>query len=282
MPREERTEISPIIGIYQELQALQPAWHVEMGRPHGIGWITGADLRMASEGPFNDLLSHIGDRLHTADRRTIAAAFALRYGWSAGMAIAPCVLGDCVPTITLDNVSFKFGDNTLFERVALHHPTGVMLYPGGGAPHPLIQWLPSHHALLRWLRTNLVQQAQPIVETLYEWSRFARKGLWGMITSSWGSQFMQICGEIDAQHSGLQYVVPFFAGTDVVAQMQPFFYPVTYNHVTHLYHRRATCCRYYLLPQGHYCASCPLISQAERLQLNQTWMQHLVEPSESS
>jgi hypothetical protein len=122
MPHAERTEISPIIGIYQELRTLQPAWYVEIGRPHGTGWITGTDLRMASAGPFNDLLSHIGDRLHTADRRTIAAAFALRYGWSAGMAIAPYLLGDCVPTITLDNVSFKFGANTLFERVALHHP----------------------------------------------------------------------------------------------------------------------------------------------------------------
>ena len=103
-----------------------------------------------------------------------------------------------------------------------------------------------------------------------------------MITSSWGAQFMQICGAIDAQHSGLQYVVPFFAGNDVVAQMQPSFYPVTYHHVTHLYHRRATCCRYYLLPQGHYCASCPLLSQEERIQHNHTWMQHLLEPSASS
>jgi hypothetical protein len=277
MPREERTESSPIIGIYQELRALQPTWHVEMGRPHGPGWITGTDLRMAGKGPFNVLLSHIGDRLHTADRRTIAAAFALRYGWSAGMAIAPCVLGDCVPTITLDNVSLKFGANTLFERVALHRPTGVMLHPGGGTPHPLIQWLLSHQDLLGWLRTSLVQQAQPIVDTLYEWSRFARKGLWGMITSSWGAQFMQICGAIDTQTSGLQYVEPFFAGNDVVAQMQPSFYPVTYHQVTHLYHRRATCCRYYLLPRGSYCASCPLLSQEERLQRNHTWMRHLVD-----
>ena len=86
--------------------------------------------------PIQRLLSHIGDRLHTADRRTIAAAFALRYGWSAGMAIAPYMLRDCVPTITLDNVSFKFRDNTLFERVALHHPTGVMLHQEGGGAAP--------------------------------------------------------------------------------------------------------------------------------------------------
>ena len=225
---------------------------------------------------MSSLLARIGDRLHTTDRRTIAAAFALRYGWSASMAIAPYILWHCVPTITLDNVSFKFHDNTLFERVALHCPAGVMLHQEGVAPHPLIQWLPSHNALLGWLRRSLVQQAQPIVDTLYEWSQFSIKGLWGMITSSWGAQFVQICGAIDVQERGLQYVVPFFAGNDVVAQMQPSFYPVTYNNVTHLYHRRATCCRYYLLPQGHYCASCPLISQEERIQRNQTWMQNLL------
>lgn len=273
---------SPIIAVYQELQTIQPRWYVEIGTPQGPGWLRGTDLRIASEGPFHVLLSRIGDRLHTADRRTIAASFALRYGWSAGMAIAPYILRHCVPTITLDNISFKFHENTLFERVALHRPAGVMLQQGGVAPHPLMQWLPSHNALLGWLRHSLAQQAQPIVETLYDWSRFSMKGIWGMITSSWGAQFMHICGEIDEQKSGLQYVVPFFAGNDVVSQMQPHFYPVTYKNVTHMYHRRATCCRYYLLPQGQYCASCPLISQRERMQRNQAWMKNLVEPSESS
>jgi len=281
MQREDGIEESPIIAVYQALQAMQPRWYVEIGRPRGPGWMTGTDLQMASAGPLHALLLRIGDRLHTADRRTIAAAFALRYGWSAGMAIAPYMLRHCVPTITLDNVSFKFHDNTLFERVALHRPTGVMLRQGGEVPHPLVHWLPNHHALLGWLRQSLVQQAQPIVETLYEWSRFSIKGLWGMITSSWGSQFMQICGEIDEQKSGLSYALPFFAGNDLVSEMQPQFYPVTYNHVTHIYHRRATCCRYYLLPQGQYCASCPLVSQEERLQRNHVWMQHLVEPAAS-
>src|SRR5262245_13474295 len=141
---------------------MQPKWYVEIGTPRGTSWITGTDLCTASGDPFNALLSRIGDRLHTTDRRTIAAAFALRHGWAAGMAIAPYILRHCVPTMTLDNVSCKFHNNTLFERVALHHPTGVMLYQEGIAPHPLMQWLPSHDALIGWLRTSLVQQAQPI------------------------------------------------------------------------------------------------------------------------
>jgi len=86
-----------------------------------------------------------------------------------------------------------------------------------------------------------------------------------MITSSWGAQFMQMCEALDAQHSWLQYVVPFFTGTDVVAQIQPSFYPVTYNNVIHIYHRRATWGRYSLLPPGHYGASGPFLSQEARL-----------------
>ncbi len=50
--------------------------------------------------------------------------------------------------------------------------------------------------------------------------------------------------------------------------------------MTHIYHRRATCCRYYLVPQGHYCASCPLISQAQRVQRNRAWMPDLLARSE--
>jgi ferric iron reductase protein FhuF len=272
-------EWSPISEVYQELQALRPQWYVEIGEPRGTGWIRGTALQTTSRGPFQVLLSQIGDKLHTADRRTIAAAFALRYGWSAGMAIAPYMLRHCVPTLTLDNVSFKFHDNTLFERVALHHPTGVMWHPTRRVSHPFVQWLPSHAALLAYLRTSLVQQAQPIVDTLSAWSRFSIKGLWGMITSSWGAQFIIICRELGTPTSGLQDIVSLFSGNDVVSQMQPHVYPVTYNQVTHLYHRRAACCRYYLLPQGHYCASCPLVSQEERIQRNQEWMKNLLEIS---
>jgi hypothetical protein len=277
MNLEESPTPSPMIAMYQALRARQPKWHVEIGRPQGTGWIPGAALMTASEGPFQALLVRIGDRLQTADRRTIAASFALRFGWSSGVAVAPYLLYRCVPTIGLDNISFKFHDNTSFERAALHHLAGVMLLQDGVAPHPSIRWLSSPQALFACLRTSLVQQAQPVVDALFAWSQFSVRGIWGMITSAWGSQCIQIFGEIGGQIQGLPWVRQFFAGNDVVSQMQPQFYPVTYQHLTHVYHRGASCCRYYLLRQGRYCASCPLISQEERLQRQQAWMEHLIE-----
>ena len=276
MTGEDDRAPSPLLAIYDDLRAFRPKWHVEMGTPHGTGWIAGTDFLSATTGPFHELLSRIGERARTSDRKTIAAAFALRYGWSAGVAIAPYLTHQCVPNIALDNVSLKFTESTLFERVSLHRPEGVMLQQEGATSHPSVQLLSSQTDLLACLRERLVQQAAPIVEALYRWSSFSPKGMWGMITSSWGAQFIHIMGEIATQERGLPLVQQLFAGTDIVAQTQPCFYPVTYQHVMHVYHRRATCCRYYLLPQGGYCASCPLIPQEESVRRNIEWMKTLV------
>jgi FhuF 2Fe-2S C-terminal domain len=278
MHAEDCEETSPIVSILQALRARDPKWAVDIGRPCGPAWIPGTALMTASEGPFQGLLSRIGERLHTSDRRTIAASFALRYGWSAGVAFAPYLLYACVPTIRLGNVSFKFNDQGSFERAALHHPVGVMLSHDGTAPHPSIEWLSDPQALFTWLRTSLVQQAQPVVDALAAWSQFSVRGIWGMITSAWGSLCVHIFGVIGEQTQGLPWVRHFFAGNDVVAQMQPQFYPVTYKHLTHVYHRGASCCRYYRLRAGHYCASCPLISHEERLQRQRAWMKRLIDP----
>jgi len=277
MEAEDIRKTSPLVSIYRELQGMHPNWQVDIGRPCGVGWIAGTDLRTAVQGPFNALLAHTGKRLHTSDRRTIAACFVMCYSWSSGIAIAPYLLRRCVPKISLDNVSFKFHDDTFFQKAAVHQPEGVMLHQDGMVPHPSMQWLRSPKAVLDRLRDGLIEQAEPVVEALYNWSHFSIRGIWGLITSSWGAQFINISGGLEGQEPGLAYARDFFEGRDVVAQMQPDFYPVTYRHVTHIYHRRASCCRFYKMPQGELCASCPIVPQEERLLRNQAYMKYLLE-----
>jgi hypothetical protein len=57
-----------------------------------------------------------------------------------------------------------------------------------------------------------------------------------------------------------------------VAQMRPHFYPVTRQQCTRIFHRRSACYRYYLIPHGGYCASCPLIPEEESIARNRQWM----------
>jgi hypothetical protein len=250
------------------LQAIDAKWRVEIGAPgNSSGWICGTEFARGKEGPFHFLLTRIGERLRTGDRRTVAASFALRFGWSAWVAIVPYIADRCVPEVSLDNISLKFGENTLHERTAIHSPRGACLRSDARSSHPLLRSAEDSHALLRLLRSQLLEQTQPVVEALYEWSGFSRKGAWGQVTSAWTSHFVNAYGRLGGQEQALPVLQAFFEGDDEVSRMQPKVYRVTQGdvtrHVTQLRQRRASCCRYYLLPQGSLCASCPLVSPEE-------------------
>jgi len=269
--------LSPVEDAFASLRSLNASWNVEVGRPEGPGWIAGEDLRDAGRGPFNDLLIRIGERLETGDRRTIAASFALRFGWSSAMAIAPFLRCACVPDVSLGNVSFKFKESTFFQRTAIHEARGVMVAGDPAAQDSTIATVASDRDLLRALRAALTEQAAPVVESLHEWSGFARRGTWGMLTSSWAAHITSLHGDSRDQRPALPVLREFFAGDDVVAIMQPRVHEVTHLGVTHLYQRRASCCRIYLLPRQELCASCPLVSQDERLERNRAWMKTQLE-----
>lgn len=274
----ERTT-SPVAEIDAALLSLDTSWHVEIGRPDGVGWIAGSDLTNATSGPFHELLLRIGERSTTANRLTIAALFALRYGWASAMAIAPYLRHQCVPDISLENVSFKFKPSTFFERTAMHEARGTVTASDARAGHDSLWTVPDDEALLCELRNALTVQATPVVEALYEWSGFARIGTWGMLTSSWAAQFTALCENRNDQRPMLPVIESLFDGNDVVAKMRPRMHAVAYGEAIHLYQRRASCCRWYLLPQGELCASCPLVSVDERVRRNLAWMKKQLERS---
>jgi hypothetical protein len=267
------TQTSPVAEIYSALRALSASWNAEVGRPSGPGWIAGTDLLTPSEGPFGDLLARIGERAGTRDRRTIAASFALRFGWTAGMAIAPFLRHGCVPDVALDNVAFKFKPSTFLERTAIHEPRGVLVAADPRAAHPAMATVPDAGALIDALRRQLVAQATPVVDALFEWSGFARRGTWGQLTSTWASHVTTLCEDPLDQRPVRPLLDALFAGDDDVARMRPRFHEVRYRDAVHLFQRRASCCRYYLLPAGELCASCPLVSDSARLDKNRAWMQ---------
>jgi ferric iron reductase protein FhuF len=250
--------------VFAALEGMDPKWRVQIGQPEPTdGWIRGTDFTDAKAGPFHALLLRMCERAKTADRKTIAASFALRFGWAGSVAIAPFLTHRCVPRVGLDNISIKFRETTLFERTALHETDGW---------HDADARADST-SLLRRLREELHQQAAPVVRAMYDWSGFAAKGSWGMITSSWAAQFITVCERLGSQALAAPIMEAFFAGDDDIGRMQPRTHPVTMRGVTHLYQHRASCCRYYLLPQGDLCASCPLVSHDERLRRNTEFME---------
>jgi hypothetical protein len=235
-------------------------------------WIDGPDLREARTGPFHVLLLRIGEAARTTDRRTMAASFALRFGWSSAIAIAPYLRSRWVPDIALDNISFAFSRSTAFERAALRAVRGVVMAGDPRAGDASISTVPDAGALRRALRDALVAQSTPVVAALERWSGFAPRGTWGLLTSAWAAQFTAIAEPRVDQRALVPEIEAFFAGDDLVALMQPRMHAVSIAGATHLYQRRASCCRLYLVPGGELCASCPLVGDDERLARNRDWL----------
>jgi hypothetical protein len=235
-------------------------------------------------------MDRIAARLHTTDRKIIAASFALRFGWSAGAAIAPFVLYQCVPDVSLDNIGLRFSEQTFFERVAILEARAIAVRESESEDIPLVTILddtqsqetdskPLHHpVLLAKLQETLSGQARPVIEALYSWSRFSKRALWGQIASSWGAQFSAILAHLKRHADALPYGTEFFADPSFLGAMRPWFYPVRHNGLVRIFHRRASCCLYYRIPGAAYCASCPLVSHAERVRRNKEWIDRGMSP----
>ena len=103
-----------------------------------------------------------------------------------------------------------------------------------------------------------------------------------MLTSSWAAQFTALCQNQNDQRAMLPVIESLFVGNDDVFKMRPRMHAVAYGEAVHLYQRRASCCRWYLLPQGELCASCPLVSDEERVRRNLAWMKQQLERSVST
>lgn len=264
---------SPIAVAFARLRERRPNWDVVLGVPSGPFWIEGAAFRDAGAGPFADLLGRIAVRLRCEDRKVVAASFALRFGWAAGTAFAPYLLHQCVPDMTLENLFLRFGESTLFEKVALRKARGWLLPVVATAPHPLITFARNDAELVQGLRAMLLAQAEPVVSALHQWSNLPMNVLWGQVASSWGGQFCAIFAELGRHADALAHANAFFDAPGLPFSMRPHLYAIEHCGVTRVYQRRAACCLYYKLPEARFCASCPLLPEEDRLARNRVWLE---------
>ncbi|HEY7895362.1 MAG TPA: (2Fe-2S)-binding protein [Gemmatimonadaceae bacterium] len=253
---------SPVADIYDALRAQGGGWGAEVGRPQGPGWIAGDDFRDATAGRFNVLLERIGARSQTDDRRTIAGSFALHFGWTSAMAIAPFLRFRCVPNVSLGNIALRFNRSAYVDGTAVFEDHGTVVAGDARARHPSMSTVADDHALLRALRAALVEQSAPVVKAVHGWSGFAERATWGVLTSLWASHFISLWQPYDDQRELSRVLREFFAGSDLAAEMRPDVTVVASGGTVHLHHRRSSCCRFYLVPGGGLCASCPLAADA--------------------
>jgi hypothetical protein len=267
-----RFEVSPVLAQTRDAVAgLAGFLRIEVDPTDRDGWLTARHLADPDQGPAADLFARFEAAGFGPNRRASAASLLLRYGWSSGFAIAAYLACQRVPRRM--DVVYKFSDWTLLEAVWIRDAEflGLASDPvAGGAG-----WAgeASADALRAALLDALIAETEPLVERMHRWSRFSRHALWSMVVSSWAGQFAAVGEALGQSEQALAEARAVLAMRPEIARATPELYAVTDGHSSKVCQNRAACCLYFKSPRRHFCASCPIIPKAERLQRNLEWVQ---------
>ncbi len=237
-------------------------------------WLTHPEIRRPGDGLYTELLQTLMTRGGIASRRFAAASFLLRYGWSSGVVIAPLLMEKPIPLYAAEKAELCFSANTLLQAICLHGD-GFAVARGHAFSrhgHCLLTFDDRNEAIRRVGR-QLLRHAEPVVEALHEWSGFSRKALWAMVSSSWVGQILNVGKRLALSEAQWRfYLTEFYAQWRPIAGSLPHWYSIEEQGRHHYFHTRASCCLYFKGEKRHFCASCPVLKEEERVERNRRWV----------
>jgi hypothetical protein len=202
----------------------------------------------------------------------------LRLGWAGGFAIGAYLACRRVPIVR--DYAVSFSPTMLLQSIWIRDALFVGLGddPLAGGP----EWIETIGAsdLRRRLLESLVVFTDPLVTTQHAWSGFSRHALWAMVTSSWAEQFANVARQIGDEPRGVREARAIFELVPELNRAAPLLYAVHGGQTVQTCQRRSACCLYFKSSIRYFCASCPIIPEAERLERNRAWVarQPLLEP----
>jgi hypothetical protein len=238
--------------------------------PAGLEWIDNAALIAPDREPLAGLLRRFKSSGFGFNRRAASASLMLRYGWAGGVLIAAYLARRRVPV--LHDYALFFSAGTLLKGIWLRDAQFIGLSddPLAGGP----EWMETVRAEL--LRERLLEQlialTEPVVAAHHDWSRFSRHALWAMVTSSWGGQFANVARQLGDEARGVREARAIFELAPEIARAAPELYEVKGGGVSRTCQKLRACCLYFKSSNRQFCACCPIIPDAERLERNRTWV----------
>jgi hypothetical protein len=230
--------------------------------------------------PAADLLGLFAPPV-AGNRRAVAASLLLRFGWMSGFAIGSYLVCERVPWVSDYTLEFS-SEYGLLKTVCIRQAVfqgrrddrmssaddwmvGVEVEHGAVTGQSRI-------ALRQCLLQSLLIVSEPVIATYHRWSGFSRHALWSMVTSSWGAQFTSIARQLGDAARGITEAQALFCGHPEIARAAPQLYEVRVGDAASTCQRRAACCLFFKSPGRPLCASCPILTESERLERNRHWV----------
>jgi hypothetical protein len=241
---------------------------IHTGVPWGEDWFTSQDLLAPTGNLLDDLLTTILTTHQSTDKRFGAMSFVNGYWLMTAVAFGSYYLAKRVPCLDHTNIAFHMNRvDGHIDEIAVLSERFYCLPEDPAATDPQAVVLPDDDALGRTLRESLEAHLTPVVNLLRTRSPIGTRALWAAAADNCAyviimattllqqaercddeiTRLIQVMGSPLKGKSGALWV-------EHEGQCQPFL-------------KRGSCCLSYTLPAGYgYCATCPLLKEAERVE----------------
>jgi hypothetical protein len=233
-------------------------------------WLSSDELCRPQADPLASLMQRFGPVGLKFNRRAAAAALMLRFGWGGGFAIASYLVQSRVPIVR--NYAVCFSARTLLRWLCIRDAGCV-----GQSDDVLADsrdWLDSlpNEMLLKQLLESLVAFSEPVIAALHVWSGFSRHALWAMATSSWASQFASIGRQLGDEADAVRTARVMFSLDPEIERAAPHLYEVHIDGKSRTFQKMRACCLHFKNSNRRFCANCPIMPEADRLERNRAWL----------
>lgn len=236
------------------------------------GWFSAADL--AADPPrLQDALTRISQHYQVKSLRPAAALWFGLYAYVMEAVAYACFLFECrLPDLSPGKISLLLGESGYVSRVAWRGRTFAALSDDPDASHPDCIPFPTRESMRQHLREQLTAGFAPLIDAVSGQSSFGKPGLWAL-AADYNAYALTWLGELMGNETiGVEESRAFSAVKTPLSTKRDFI-PIDHIGTTHYLLERTSCCLYYKVEGGGYCASCPHRSMDERIELAKKHME---------
>lgn len=280
---EEDHVWAPLTATIARVSALDALLAAQVLPAPAEDWRRVSDLldAAAPTGWFDAVIGQIMARYSVRERRTAAMFFLGSYAWYVtASAIASYLTDRRVPSIALDDVAVRFdvdGDEPQI-KVALLNPGFAALPDDPAAGMATVTICATLHDLRERLRKQIEDHMLAAIAFLARHVRLGQRGQWNMVADTCAEVCLWIGQQMGEQERACAEGLALIKMAGSPMRPSPTQYlTLAVGERCETFRMRGSCCLYYKTPTAKNCNTCPLLSEAERVQRLRMWMQGAAE-----
>lgn len=220
------------------------------------GWIDHRALRDPESPALRELIACLAAAGFGANRRAVSASVMLRLGWAAGPVVAAYLAEGRV--LRVGRYALKFSQQSLVKAICIGE-VDSWCRPRGGR-------------LDREVLDSLLAFSEPVLAGHHRWSGYSRHALWAMLASSWLAQFAAIGNRLGRRRESVNAACRLLKRHPEIARALPETYEIGCGDKSGTCQILKACCLYHKGRPGHFCPSCPAITERVRFLRNREWI----------